>query len=380
MNWQNRFSWFRDWVGVDEQEFLTRRHEFLEKKDNGHLAIIRSTDQKKWDAGNFDIFSIATLLQTLSNRQENIRSQNCPQFEIVVRTTDEAIPHVDVAYLQSRAKPHSMFQVASNFNCAEVPSPWTDMSGGRFVSNNALDLTQGPAASAGAGISLITRIHAPFFEEQTDSHLWGQNFEQQIELLGDEGIREHFPVRNGKLIFEQTEPLVFEPTEEVFESIRIGLHQKAPVYFGRREGSMMEIVENPPIIDQVFVAALNHRAPLPYANHLDVKTDILLRAAYEGTYLAAILQKSEHLVLTLIGGGSFANPFQNILRALAQAHQKWSPLSSLKTVQLPIFSLHASVEGSNIAQLAVQELRDIGIPKDCISVVYRDVFVDSLVQ
>ena len=36
------------------------------------------------------------------------------------------------------------------------------MSGGRFVSNNALDHTQGPAASASAGISLITRIHLHF--------------------------------------------------------------------------------------------------------------------------------------------------------------------------------------------------------------------------
>ena len=76
------------------------------------------------------------LLQECPQNQEK-EPQNWPLFEIIVRTTDEAIPYVDVAYLQSRAKPHSMFQVASNFNCAEVPSPWTDMSGGRFVSNNA---------------------------------------------------------------------------------------------------------------------------------------------------------------------------------------------------------------------------------------------------
>ena len=75
------------------------------------------------------------------------------------------------------------------------------MNGGRFVSNNALDHTQGPAASASAGISLITRIHAPFFDPKRDPSEWGQCFDKQVELLGDDLIREHFPVENGKIDF-----------------------------------------------------------------------------------------------------------------------------------------------------------------------------------
>ena len=94
--------------------------------------------------------------------------------------------------------------------------------------------------------------------------------------------------------------------------VRIGVHQDTPAYFGRRERNSMEISDPVPIIDQIFVAALNRNAPLPYSQHLQRKTQFLLRAAYEGTYLAANLRKTQHLVLTLVGGGVFGNPIEEI--------------------------------------------------------------------
>ena len=373
MKWQNRFSWFKDWVGVSEKEFLNARHKYIRRLDNGHLAIYNRLSNQVWSAGHFEVQSIGELLQKVTTEsKDNSAKKALPQIEIIVRRTDEALAHVDVAYLQSRAKPNSMFQVASNFNCAEVPSPFTDMSGGRFASNNALDHTQGPAASASAGISLITRIHAPFFDPNLDPSEWGQCFEKQVELLGDDLIREHFPVENGKLIFTGREPLDFDPTEEQMQSVRIGVHLDTPVYFGRRESSSMEISDPLPIIDQVFVAALNRRAPLPYSQHLQSKTQFLLRAAYEGTYLAATLRKTQHLVLTLVGGGAFGNPIEEIGLAIAHAHKKWSHQSSLQTVRLPIYSLNAMKGDTNIAVVLYEVLQKEGIPNDNITIVYED--------
>ena len=373
MKWQNRFTWFKDWVGVSEEEFLNARHKYIRQLDNGLLAIYNRESNQVWPAGNFEVKSIGDLIQKVAIEQNDGSSKKSqPQIEIVVRRTKEALSHVDVAYLQSRAEPNSMFQVASNFNCAEVPSPFTDMSGGRFVSNNALDHTQGPAASASAGISLITRIHAPFFDINIDPSEWGQIFEKQIELLGADNIREHFPVENGKLIFTGKEPLEFEPTESHLQSVRIGIHKDAPVYFGRRDGSSMEISDPVPIIDQVFVAALNRRAPLPHSQHLQSKTQFLLRAAYEGTYLAAILRKTEHLVLTFVGGGVFGNPIEDIAKAIAQAHQNWSQYSSLQMVRIPIYSINAMKGDINISLVLYETLQKEGIAKDNITILYED--------
>jgi hypothetical protein len=179
-------------------------------------------------------------------------------------------------------------------------------------------------------------------------------------------------VENGKLIFTGREPLEFDSTEEQFQSVRIGLHQDTPVYFGRREGSYMEVSDPVPSIDQVFVAALNRKAPLPHSQHLQSKTQFLLRAAYEGTYLAAISRKTEHLILTLVGGGVFGNPIEDIAKAIAQAHQNWSQYSSLQTVRIPIYSINAMKGDTNIALVLYETLQNVGIAKDNITILYED--------
>ena len=134
----------------------------------------------------------------------------------------------------------------------------------------------------------------------------------------------------------------------------------------------MEISDPVPIIDQVFVATLNRNAPLPHSQHLQRKTQFLLRAAYEGTYLAANLRKTQHLVLTLVGGGVFGNPIEEIAKAIAHAHQKWSHQSSLQTVRLPIYSLNAMKGDTNIAVILYETLQKEGIANDNITIVYEE--------
>ena len=67
-----------------------------------------------------------------------------------------------------------MFQVASNFNCLEVPGVSTDPERGDFVTNLMVDATQGPAASGGAAAAAITRAHAAFYDPSTAPADWGQ--------------------------------------------------------------------------------------------------------------------------------------------------------------------------------------------------------------
>ena len=347
---QDTYTWFADITGELEDVWLMKRKLGIIQSDHGPDLIIQNLQTgEKHEAGHFSVHSIDTLSQSLQKKQSVP-----PPLTLHIRTSRERLRHVDVAHLQTHAKPGSMFQVASNFNCAEVAHSSVQIDGGNFVSNLAIDRTQGPAASASAGVSAITRMHATFYDPSTDPQTWGQTSDRQIELLGHPLVSPHFPVINGKLIFRQTEPRTYSK-EEVFPHIRIGLHQRARAYFGHRSPPFMEKMERPPIIDQVFVAALNRRAPLPIQEHLEDKTNLLLDAAYAGTYLAAQHCDTQHLVLTLVGGGSFGNPPSLIARAIAQAHQKYGASTNLESVVLPLFPIDGIVQGQNFATLLKDE-------------------------
>ena len=242
------------------------------------------------------------------------------------------------------------------------------------MTNYALDSTQGPAASASAGVAAITRTHAPFFDPNTAPDEWGQSRARQVKLLGSGELKPHFPVDNGKLWFRGSEPENFDANDPRLQrSVRVGLHTDVYAIFGRRDktGRMIRVA-SPPCIDQVFVAALNMYAPHPIPQHLTPKTTFLLRAAYEGTYLAALWRRSRILYLTLVGGGSFGNPPEMIADAIAKAHAHWisHPASKhLERVILPIYP-----QGDHgIASLIVNALHKHGIPNEVIEVVrFRD--------
>lgn len=354
---QDVYSWFFDITGMQEAQWLERRHETILQAPNGDLQIQNILTGDIYEAGAFTVYSIEELSHSICTEMQKI-----PPFEVHVRTNDAGLPYVDVAYLQAKAKDRTLFQVASNFNCAEVPHVTTYPNYGSFVSNLAIDSTQGPAASASAGVSSITRVHAPFYSPYTDANLWGQTRDRQIELLGHALVKPHFPVINGKLWFHGTEPREYNP-EEIFPHIRVGLHRRVRPYFGQRHASFMEKVVNPSLIDQVFVAALNRRAPKPYEEHLHSKTTILLQAAYQGTYQSANLCNSEQLVLTLIGGGVFANPPDLIAKAIASAHKNWGGCTALTKVILPLYPINGDVQGEDFVEL----LRDAFIEHNMLS-------------
>ncbi len=64
----------------------------------------------------------------------------------------------------------------------------------------------------------------------------------------------------------------------------------------------------------------------------------LLEAAYEGTYLCAVVTQAPLVVLTLIGGGVFNNNHELIIQAMVKAHDKYAPyLAKDCIIKLPIF-------------------------------------------
>ncbi len=352
---QDTYTWFENLTGLEEFEWLHQRQHSIQQAPNGDLQIRNLHTGDCYEAGHFSVFSLQELSQHTSPSVATL-----PPFEVHFRTDNHGKPHVDVAYLQARANDQTLFQVASNFNCAEVAHAQVAPDNGYFVSNLAIDSTQGPAASASGGVSAITRIHAPFYDPQTAPDTWGQTLSRQVELLGHPLVKPHFPVINGKLIFNGREPQTYN-TSELLPHIRVGLHRRVRAYFGQRTPPYMEKITNPPIIDQVFVAALNHRAPRPHEHHLTSKTQFLLDAAYQGTYQAARRCQSPSMVLTLIGGGSFGNPPELIAQAIAKAHKQFSNCPSLKKVILPIYPAFGHVQGVNFLELITEAFTAEGI-------------------
>merc|ERR1712203_878800 len=116
---------------------------------------------------------------------------------------------------------------------------------------------------------------------------------------------------------------------------------------------------NPAFVDQVCSATLCYgfcdMKFRPSEEQLLGLTRALLRAAYEGAYLAAIARGRKVLLLTPIGGACFRNPMDIILSELKRAHGKYAshPASQLEEVQLCIYEKG----GAKQYEKALQEIK-----------------------
>lgn len=234
---------------------------------------------------------------------------------------DGASPATDIGALQAVAAPGSLFQVASQFNCLE--------STGAFVSPVAdylHDSTQGPRASISAFPATLVRHYAApaidgaRFVQRTDL--------RQLDLLADVCDPGLASVGNGYLrSADIAEPAAFaRALEERFESIAIGVHDGAEVVLGADWSGGVDAAPHRTIAQVLtstiaggMYGGLDEDAPaLTICRQLQ-------RAAYLGTLLAAAALGKRRVVLTLIGGGVFANPIRTIWDAIQWASDQVVP-------------------------------------------------------
>jgi hypothetical protein len=208
----------------------------------------------------------------------------------------------DTSALQLACLPGSLSQVASNFNCLELSSAVANPFSGRFLTQLMRDSTQGPSAAAGAGLGAIGIV--------------AQSKQQPIDLLRSvRGLR----AQNGKLYFSKEEGDSDDFDED---QVRVGLLQSVQATFDRSVPGRCMFVRDGPAIDQVFVSTvILRRDPSDEELHTSRK---LLKAAYDATYLAAVLGQSPRVLLTLVGGGSFRNRLEDIVGAVASAHMQFA--------------------------------------------------------
>ncbi len=309
-------------------------------------AAVAAKEQVWLRGGSFSVWSVEHLRRVCDVEETAPASSPVTIHLNYRRGAHVPVEAVDVHVLQSEMPTGTMFQVASNFNCLEAANEFVDYQSGTFVTQLMTDKTQGPAASSACALAAIVRAHvAP--SDGGDDHrqrLGGK----QIELLGDDGLRPYFPVVNGKLYTSAADvsPLCQGPLPAGLSSdlVRAGLMCDAVPMFRRVE--KVEVQVSPfstHRVDQVFVAALDLRARglrrLSREAILD-RMHFLLQGAYDSTYGACSLRKSKVLVLTLVGGGVFGNPWLSIGRAIGKAHVRWARLCpELKEVHIPIYTV-----------------------------------------
>jgi hypothetical protein len=279
--------------------------------DSSGLATL-SVGADSWCAGRFEIPSISDLRGRVSASGGSAR----------LWVFDGVSPATDIGALQATGGGSPLFQVASQFNCLESPGP-------RIVpvANYFSDPTQGPRASISAFPATLQRHYmagsdGSRFVQRTDG--------PQIDLLADVFAPGTSPVRSGYLADDGGlgGEAVATALEERFDRIRIGIHDEAAVVLGYDwYGAVAN--NGGRRITQCFtstVAGGGYGGQRALGASFEPACRQLLRAAYLGTLLAAIAHDRSPAVLTLVGGGAFANPHNLIWESIiwafdhAQAH------------------------------------------------------------
>lgn len=249
-----------------------------------------------WAAGRFELPTLADLKTRVLARARQ------PQPKLTFSVLTGASPLSDVGALQGFAEEGTLFQVASQFDCLEARDACLAP-----IAEYLTDPTQGPRASISAFPGTFVRHYAA---PRSNSLRFEQTEHEQLNLL------EHFcrpGVAKVNCGYLQTENIT-HPAEftrllvDDFEQLRVGVHEGVEVVFGANwDGPTRSPA---PRIAQVFTstwAGGGYSAGELGVHHRTVLQQ-LQRGAYLGTLLAAAALGQRRVVLTLIGGGVFANP------------------------------------------------------------------------
>eukprot|EP00727_Mastigamoeba_balamuthi_P007682 m51a1_g3534 hypothetical protein (440) ;mRNA; r:956586-958078 len=352
-------EWFQLLTGYSEAQFRLSKPSFVPVADEspalpGHtLELVDQKSGRAWGAGKMSVLSVGEL-QGMVDKPSASRQKRRPPCTVEFLTGldwGSLMAHLNVSAQQADpSNAGAVFQVASNFNAVEAPDESANPDDDDFTENYVWDKTQGPAASISAGAAAIARVHAAFFtpddgDTDGDKDEWRQTHSRQIEMLGL--VKSYYTVINGYVVQTGAEtPLPEDPAslEALARKIRVVLHSNVQVTFRGGDGELVLVPPPGHLIDQVFCAAVNvgqgaSGAQNSHSPQRDGLVRLALQAAYEGTYLSAIVNRRRTLYLTLLGGGAFGNDIEDIFAAIRAAHRKWSghPASCLERVRVSLW-------------------------------------------
>ncbi len=272
----------------------------FERLPDGHVRL--HVKERTYAAGRFEVVSLATLAARIPKPEERAPAP------IDLRGTALAS---DIGAMQATAPAGALFQAASQFNCLEAPGDHVVP-----VRNYPHDNTQGPRASVSAFPGTFLRH---YFAPDAHGGRFVQTDERCIDLLADVLAPSVGRVRNGYLTSSSIRDVraFAKALEDRFDQVRIGLHDDVEVVLGQDWGGIVPGAPNQRVA-QVFTStiALGGYSEDDGSSAMATVRRQLLRAAYLGTLLGAVALGKHSVVLTLIGGGAFANPHDDIWEAI----------------------------------------------------------------
>lgn len=299
-------TWFEDLTGFPERTPD-------EVRSNLQLEGTRVTslaNSRSFEAGKF---STPTLEQLRCD--STIPSDSSHELRISEIVEDVRELHLD------HANRNAVFQVASQFNCLEMISPYVTPEEGVGIYEK--DRTQGPVCSICAGAGTIFRNYLAIVNGRT-----GQSRDNQVDCLSEIGrhfeneTRNLWKMQNGYCFptdtgLAQIEELLANSDEATLDLIR------AKLQVGIQSDTQVTISESNHLVTQVFCSGL----PISYSDIPSSKWDyfprLILDATYEATFHVALRNLAttgcNKLFLTLVGGGVFGNELEWILNSIARS-------------------------------------------------------------
>ncbi|MBL8892503.1 MAG: dual specificity protein phosphatase family protein [Planctomycetaceae bacterium] len=300
-------NWFERLFGFTESDRNVVYNE-LEIEGNTLRSKQRGTE---WTCGKLEIRSLADLRR---------------QHHRLTRTTGSRIKVSEVvgdakAFHADSANAGALFQVASQFNLLEMVSPSVTPEQGITIYEH--DPTQGPACAVACGAGTIQRNYFVELDGQI-----GQTARKQVDCLAAIGqalgnVNDRlWKMKNGYAL----------PSAEGLQEVDVKLSSMCESELDYLQGMLKIGLQWD---TQVTMAGCEHLVTQAYCSALPVAYSglpsrawerfarLILEAAYEATFAAAVLNLSKtgnhSLYLTLLGGGAFGNDQEWIMDAIRRA-------------------------------------------------------------
>jgi hypothetical protein len=146
----HRYNWFNTIIGMSEDDWI-----------KNSIITPEMEKLKSFFMGQFKCLSIKSLTEK-TKTQEIEKTDIFPEFIIYVRKSnnndDKYFDTSSLQLMDYKTKYPVMFQVASNFNCQENSSVYTNFKSGTYLTKLMSDSTQGPFAASGAVAGAMLRL------------------------------------------------------------------------------------------------------------------------------------------------------------------------------------------------------------------------------
>jgi hypothetical protein len=303
-------DWFETLFGFSETNAAKVRQSLIVDG-----PLLRSkVNGRSFEYGQLEVVSLKSLRARVAGVMK-VGTSGSSSLDVMELVGDAKALHADPS------NTGAVFQVASQFNLLEMVSPSVAPEQGVTIYEN--DPTQGPACAMACSAGTVFRNY--FIE--IDGQI-GQTATKQVDCLAEIGRmlgnveNRLWNMKNGYAlptaaglveIDSKLKSMSTEERDQLAAELKIGLQWNSQVTLNGCEHR----------VTQAYCSAL----PVAYSRlplrHWESFARLILDAAYEATFAAAILNQSggfsDQLYLTLLGGGAFGNEPTWILDAIRRA-------------------------------------------------------------